>query len=148
MLPLRASINDAFKSAMKNRDEVGKRTLSFLNAAIRRVEVDERRDATETDILEIINKGIKQRRETIAAAEAQGRADIAEAEKAEIAVLQNFLPAQLTEAELVALIDAAIAEAGATSKKDLGKVMTILKPKIAARADGGVVSKMVGAKLP
>ncbi len=147
MLPLRASINDAFKSAMKNRDEVGKRTLSFLNAAIRRVEVDERRDATETDILEIINKGIKQRRETIAAAEAQGRADIAEAEKAEIAVLQNFLPAQLTEAELVALIDAAIAEAGATSKKDLGKVMTILKPKIAARADGGVVSKMVGAKL-
>jgi uncharacterized protein len=148
MLPLRASINDAFKSAMKNRDEVGKRTLSFLNAAIRRVEVDERRDATETDILEIINKGIKQRRETIAAAEAQGRADIAEAEKAEIAVLQNFLPAQLTEAELVALIDAAIAEAGATSKKDLGKVMTILKPKIAARADGGVVSKMVGMKLP
>ena len=148
MLPLRASINDAFKSAMKNRDEVGKRTLSFLNAAIRRVEVDERRDATETDILEIINKGIKQRRETIAAAEAQGRADIAEAEKAEITVLQNFLPAQLTEAELVALIDAAIAEAGATSKKDLGKVMTILKPKIAARADGGVVSKMVGAKLP
>ena len=148
MLPLRASINDAFKSAMKNRDEVGKRTLSFLNAAIRRVEVDERRDATETDILEIINKGIKQRRETIAAAEAQGRADIAEAEKAEIAVLQNFLPAQLTEAELVALIDTAIAEAGATSKKDLGKVMTILKPKIAARADGGVVSKMVGAKLP
>lgn len=148
MLPLRASINDAFKSAMKNRDEVGKRTLSFLNAAIRRVEVDERRDATETDILEIINKGIKQRRETIAAAEAQGRADIAEAEKAEIAVLQNFLPAQLTEAELVALIDAAIAEAGATSKKDLGKVMTILKPRIAARADGGVVSKMVGAKLP
>ena len=148
MLPLRASINDAFKSAMKNRDEVGKRTLSFLNAAIRRVEVDERRDATETDILEIINKGIKQRRETIAAAEAQSRADIAEAEKAEIAVLQNFLPAQLTEAELVALIDAAIAEAGATSKKDLGKVMTILKPKIAARADGGVVSKMVGAKLP
>ena len=148
MLPLRASINDAFKSAMKNRDEVGKRTLSFLNAAIRRVEVDERRDATETDILEIINKGIKQRRETIAAAEAQGRADIAEAEKAEIAVLQNFLPAQLTEAEPVALIDAAIAEAGATSKKDLGKVMTILKPKIAARADGGVVSKMVGAKLP
>ena len=148
MLPLRASINDAFKSAMKNRDEVGKRTLSFLNAAIRRVEVDERRDATETDILEIINKGIKQRRETIAAAEAQGRADIAEAEKAEIAVLQNFLPAQLTEAALVALIDAAIAEAGATSKKDLGKVMTILKPKIAARADGGVVSKMVGAKLP
>ena len=147
MLPLRASINDAFKSAMKNRDEVGKRTLSFLNAAIRRVEVDERRDATETDILEIINKGIKQRRETIAAAEAQGRADIAEAEKAEIAVLQNFLPAQLTEAELVALIDAAIAEAGATSKKDLGKVMTILKPKIAARADGGVVSKLVGSKL-
>ena len=147
MLPLRASINDAFKNAMKNRDEVGKRTLSFLNAAIRKIEVDERRDATETDILEILNKGIKQRRETIAAAEAQNRVDIADSERAEIPVLQQFLPAQLTEAELSDLVNAAIAEAGATSKKDLGKVMTILKPKIASRADGGVVSKLVGSRL-
>lgn len=147
MLPLRASINDAFKAAMKNRDEVGKRTLSFLNAAIRKIEVDERRDATETDILEILNRSIKQRRETIAAAEAQSRTDIADSERAEIPVLQQFLPAQLTESELSDLVNAAIAEAGATSKKDLGKVMTILKPKIASRADGGVVSKLVGSRL-
>jgi len=148
MIPLRATINEAFKNAMKNRDEVGKRTLSFLNAAIRKIEVDERRDATETDILEIINKGIKQRRETIAAAETQSRADIADAERAEITVLQQFLPTQFTEAELSDLVNAAIAEAGATSKKDLGKVMTLLKPRIASRADGGVVSKLVGSRLP
>jgi uncharacterized protein YqeY len=147
MSALRDRINDAYKTAMKARDEVGIRALRLLNADIRKIEVDERREATDADLLAIIQRSIKKRRETIEVAQTQQRSDIADAETAELKVLQQFLPDQLSEADLVAAIDAAIKESGATLKKEQGKVMSLLMPKIQGRADGKLVSRLVGERL-
>jgi uncharacterized protein YqeY len=144
---LRDKINEAYKAAMKGRDEIGIRAIRFLNADIRKLEVDERRDASEADLLAIIQRGIKRRRETIDVATSQQRQDIVDAEAAELKVLQQFLPQQLSEPELVALIDATIAETGATQKKEQGKVMSALMPKLQGRADGKLVAKLVGERL-
>lgn len=147
MAGLRERIAEAYKAAMKGRNEVGVRALRLLNADVRRLEVDERREASESDLLAIIQRSIKKRRETIEVAEAQGRADIAGAEKAELEVLREFLPEQLSEAELAGLVEAAIKEAGATSKKEQGKVMGLLMPRIQGRADGKLAARLVGDRL-
>jgi uncharacterized protein YqeY len=147
MSALRDKINEAYKTAMKGRDEVGVRAIRFLNADIRKLEVDERREASEADLLTIIQRGIKKRRETVEVATAQSRQDIVDAETAELKVLQQFLPQQLSEAEVAALVDAAIKESGATLKKEQGKVMAVLMPKLQGRADGKLVSKLVGERL-
>jgi uncharacterized protein len=147
MSALRDKINEAYKTAMKGRDEVGIRAIRFMNADIRKLEVDERREASEADLLAIIQRGIKRRRETIEVAQAQQRQDIVDAEAAEVNVLQQFLPQQLSEAELVALIESTIAETGAATKKEQGKVMSALMPKLQGRADGKLVAKLVGERL-
>jgi uncharacterized protein YqeY len=147
MNALRDKINDAYKIAMKGRDEVGIRSIRFLNADIRKLEVDERREASEADLLAIIQRGIKRRRETIEVAQSQQRQDIVDAEAAEVKVLQQFLPQQLSEAELVALIDATLKETGASTRKEQGKVMSALMPKLQGRADGKLVAKLVGERL-
>jgi uncharacterized protein YqeY len=147
MSALRDRINEAYKTAMKSRDEIGIRAIRFLNADIRKLEVDERREASDADLLAILQRGITRRRETIEVAQTQQRQDIVDAESAEVKVIQQFLPQQLSEAELVALIEATIAEAGASTKKEQGKVMSVLMPKLQGRADGKLVAKLVGERL-
>jgi uncharacterized protein YqeY len=132
---------------MKARDEIGVRALRLLNSDIRKIEVDERRDATEADLLAIIQRSIKKRRETIDVAKSQSRQDIVDAETSEVAVLQKFLPDQMSESDLVAAVEAAIKEAGATTKTEQGTVMSVLMPKVQGRADGKLVSKLVGERL-
>jgi uncharacterized protein len=144
---LRERINEAYKTAMKARDEIGVRAIRLLNSDIRKIEVDERREATDADLLAILQRSIKKRRETIEVAQSQQRQDIVDAEAAELKVLQQFLPQQLSEADLVALVDAAIKESGAALKKEQGKVMSVLMPKIQGRADGKLVSKLVSDRL-
>jgi uncharacterized protein len=147
MTTLRGSIDAAYKTAMKARDEIGVRTLRLLNADIRKLEVDERREASEQDLLAILQKSVKKRREAIAEAEKLGRAEIVAAESAEAKILEQFLPAQLDEAALIALVEATIKEVGAAAKKDQGKVMGALMPKLQGRADGKLAAKLVGERL-
>jgi uncharacterized protein YqeY len=147
MSQLRDRINEAYKAAMKGKDEVGVRAIRLLNADIRKLEVDERREASEADLMTILQRNIKKRRETIEVAEAQQRRDIVDAETSELEVLRRFLPAQLSEPDLVALIESAIKECGAATRKEQGKVMGLLMPRIQGKADGKLVAKLVGDRL-
>lgn len=147
MPTIREAINEAYKAAMKSHDEAGVRALRLLNSDLKKLEIDERRPATEPEIQQAIQRGIKKRRETIDVAQAQGRQDIVDAEAAEVKVLERFLPQQLGEAELVAIVEATIKEVGATTKREQGKVMAALMPKVQGRADGKLVAKLVGERL-
>jgi hypothetical protein len=122
-------------------------TLRMVSAAIKQKEVDERRSLEDADVLAILDKMVKQRRESLEQYESAGRDDLASAERAEIALIGEFLPQPLTDAEIDALIDAAIDETGAESVRDMGKVMGIIKPKAQGRADMGAVSGRVKEKL-
>ena len=135
------------KAAMRAKDSARLGTVRLLLAAMKQKEVDERVVLTDADILAIIDKMVKQRRESIAQFEKAARNDLADGEKAEIAVLSAYLPQQLSEAEVGAAIAEAIRESGAAGVKDMGKVMAVLKPKLAGRADMGKVSGLVKAKL-
>ncbi len=152
-MTLKERLSEDLKAAMRagEKDKLG--VLRLISAAIKQKEVDElspeARAAGMDDatVLGVIEKMIKQRRESIAAFEAGNRADLADKEKAEIAIIQPYLPAQLGEAELDAIIAAAIAEVGAATVKDMGKVMAIVKGKAAGRADMGAVGAKIKAKL-
>lgn len=147
MSTTRKSIDDALKTAMKARDSATVDTLRFLNAALRKIEVDERRTLSEGDVVQVIQKTIKRMNESVDAAVAAGREDVAAPERAQRAVLQRFLPAQLDEAALIAVVEAAIAESGATLRKEQGKVMAVLMPRIAGVADGKLAAKLVSERL-
>lgn len=144
---LKDRINEDMKAAMRAKDAPRLGAIRFLQAAIKQKEVDERVTADDAAILAIVDKLIKQRRDSIAQFEQAGRADLADKEKAELALLQGYLPQQLTEAELAAAIDAAVAEAGAGGPSAMGKVMAALKPRIAGRADIAKASALVKQKL-
>jgi len=135
------------KDAMRAKETARLGTVRLLLSAMKQKEVDERVVLTDADILAIIDKMVKQRRESIAQFEKAGRNDLAEVEKAEIAVLSAYLPQQLSEAEVAAAIAAAIVETGAAGAKDMGKVMGLLKPRLAGKTDMGKVSGLVKAKL-
>ena len=135
------------KAAMRAKETARLGTIRLLLAAMKQKEVDERVELTDADVLSIIEKMLKQRRESIAQFEKAGRNDLADTEKAEIAVLSAYLPQQLSEAEVAAAIAAAIAEAGAAGAKDMGKVMGLLKSRLAGKTDMGKVSGLVKAKL-
>ena len=135
------------KTAMRARDTARLGTVRLLLSAMKQKEVDERVELTDADILAIIDKMVKQRRESIAQFEKAARNDLADAEKAEIAVLSAYLPQQLSEAEVAKAIEVAIAETGAGSAKEMGKVMGLLKARLAGRTDMGRVSGLVKAKL-
>lgn len=135
------------KTAMRAKDTARLGTVRLLLAAMKQKEVDERVVLTDADVLAIIDKMVKQRRESIAQFEKAGRQDLADAEKAEIAVLAAYLPQQMSEAEVAQAIAAAIAESGASGAKDMGKVMGLLKSRLAGRTDMGKVSGLVKAKL-
>src|ERR1700676_460273 len=138
-----ADMNAARRAAQNER--LG--TVRMILAGIKQREVDERVSLDDTQVLAVIDKMVKQRKESIAQFAAGGRADLVEKEKAEIALLQEYLPAQLSPAEIEALISAAIATTGAVSLKDMGKVMGALKSELAGRADMGVVSARIKQKL-
>lgn len=144
---LKDRINEDMKSAMRAKDAARLGAIRFLQAAIKQKEVDERVVADDAAILAIIEKLSKQRRDSIAQFEQAGRQDLADKEKAELALLQGYLPQQLSETELSAAIDAAIAESGAAGPAAMGKVMAALKPRIAGRADIGQASALVKQKL-
>jgi hypothetical protein len=135
------------KAAMRARDSARLSAVRLLLAAMKQKEVDERIELGDAEVLGIIDRMIKQRRESIAQFEKAGRNDLAENEKFEIAVLSGYLPQQLSEAQIGQEVAAAIAQAGAAGVKDMGKVMGLLKPKLAGKADMGKVSGLVKAKL-
>jgi uncharacterized protein YqeY len=146
-MTLKARVTEDMKAAMRAHDAARLSTIRLLLAAIKQREVDERIELTDADVLAVIDKMVKQRKDSIAQFEAGRREDLAAAERAEIAVLSTYLPAQLSDAEIDAEIAAAIAASGAGGLAGIGKVMGILKPKLAGRADLGVVSAKVKAKL-
>ena len=144
---LKDKITEDMKTAMRAKETARLGTVRLLLSAMKQKEVDERVELTDADILSIIEKMLKQRRESIAQFEKAGRNDLAEVEKAEIAVLSGYLPQQMSEAEVAEAIAAAIKETGAAGPKDMGKVMGLLKPRLAGRTDMGKLSVSVKAKL-
>jgi uncharacterized protein YqeY len=135
------------KAAMRAKDAARLSAIRLLLAAIKQREVDERIELDDAAVLGVIDKMIKQRRESITQFEKASRTDLADAEKAEIKVLSAYLPAQMGDAELAQAVSAAIAESGASGVKDMGKVMALLKPRLAGKADMGKVSALVKTKL-
>lgn len=146
-MTLKERITEDMKSAMRASDKERLSTIRMVQAAIKQREVDERIALDDAQVLAVLEKMVKQRRESIAAFEQGGRADLADKEKAEIQILAAYLPEQLSEAEVDALIQSAIAETGAASMKDMGKVMGAVKAKAAGRADMGAVSARIKAAL-
>ena len=144
---LKTRITDDMKAAMRARESARLSTIRLLLAAIKQREVDERKEMTDADVLSVVDKMIKQRKDSVAQFEAGKREDLAAVERAEIEVLQGYLPAQATEAEIDAMIAEAIAATGAAGPAGIGKVMAIVKPKLAGKADLGAVSAKVKAKL-
>ena len=146
-MTLKTRIQDDMKDAMRAKDTARLSTVRLLLAAIKQREVDERKDMGDADVLSIVDKMIKQRKDSVAQFEAGKREDLAAIERAEIVVLQGYLPAQASEAEIDAMIAETIAATGAAGPAGIGKVMAIVKPKLAGRADIGAVSAKVKARL-
>jgi uncharacterized protein YqeY len=146
-MTLKAKITDDMKNAMRAKDTARLSTIRMLLAAVKQKEVDERRELSDGDVLAVIDKMIKQRRDSIAQFEAGNRPDLAAAERAELDVLGAYLPKPFTEGEIDAMIGEAITRTGAIGAAGMGKVMAELKPKLAGRADMGAVSSKVKAKL-
>ena len=146
-MSLKARVTDDMKNAMRARDTARLGTIRLLLAAVKQREVDERIELDDAAISSIVEKLIKQRKDSISQFQAAGRDDLVAAEQAELVVLQAYLPEQLSSAEVEAAVTAAIAESGASSAKDMGKVMGLLKPRLAGRADMGQVSALIKAQL-
>jgi uncharacterized protein len=144
---LKERLTEDMKSAMKGAEKQRLSTIRMAQAAIKQREVDERTEMTDADVLAIIDKMIKQRKDSIAQFEAGNRKDLADAERAEVTVLSAYQPAALTDAEIDAAIAAAIAKTGATGPAGMGKVMAELKPQLAGRADMAAVSARTKARL-
>ena len=146
-MSLKAKITEDMKAAMRAKDAPRLSAIRLLLAAMKQREVDERIELSNADILGIIEKMLKQRRDSVTQYEAGGRQDLADVEKFEIGVLSGYMPQQLSEAEIAGEVAAAVAAAGAKGMQDMGKVMAVLKPKLAGRADMARVSSLVKAKL-
>ena len=146
-MSLRDRITEDMKSAMRSKEAARLSALRLLLAAMKQREVDERITLSDTDVIAVIEKMIKQRRDSIAQYEAAGRQDLSDAEKFELSVLQGYMPQALSDAEVAAQIESAIRATGASGPQDMGKVMAQLKPALAGRADMGRVSGLVKARL-
>ncbi|WP_105900715.1 GatB/YqeY domain-containing protein [Vibrio gangliei] len=140
-------LKDEQKLAMKAKDKARLGTIRLALSAIKQREVDEQITLSDDDILAVLTKMVKQRRDSVTQYEAANRQDLADAEKAEITVLEEFMPQPLSDEEVAALIDKAITESGAAGMQDMGNVMGVLKPQLQGRADMGKVSGLVRAKL-
>ncbi len=146
-MSLKIKISDDMKAAMRAKESERLATIRLLQAAIKQKEVDERIELTDDQVLAVIDKMVKQRKDSITQFEAGGRQDLADIEKAELVVLSAYMPAALSDAEVQAEVAAAVAAVGAAGPQDMGKVMGVLKPKLAGRADMTAVSAMVKAAL-
>ena len=144
---LKDQIQDAMKTAMKGGDKERLAVIRLMLSAIKQVEVDERIELDDTRVLGILDKMVKQRRESISQFQSGGREDLVTREQAEIDVISDYLPQALGEAEIDSIINQAISETGAASMKDMGKVMAIVKPQITGRADMGAVSGKIKSLL-
>lgn len=144
---IKGQILEDMKTAMRGQEKERLATIRLILAALKQREVDERIELTDENVLAILDKMLKQRRESIAQFETANRADLVKKEKDEIDIIQHYLPAQLSEAEVATFIDLAIKESGATTARDMGKVMGVLKPKLQGRADIALVSLKVKARL-
>ncbi|OGA02861.1 MAG: glutamyl-tRNA amidotransferase [Betaproteobacteria bacterium RIFCSPLOWO2_02_64_14] len=146
-MTLKSRINDDIKNAMRAGDARRRDALRLLLAALKQREVDERKELADGDIIAVIEKMLKQRRDSIAQFEKGGRQDLADAEKFELEVLQAYMPQALSDAEIAAAVVAAMSDTGAAGPADMGRVMAALKAKLAGRADMGKVSALVKSKL-
>jgi uncharacterized protein YqeY len=144
---LKTRIQDDIKAAMKAKEKARLATLRLISAAIKQREVDERTELDDTQVLAVLEKMIKQRRDSITQYQSAGRQELAEQEQSEIAIIEAYMPEGLSDEEIAAMIEAAIGETGAASMRDMGKVMGLLKPKMQGRADIGKVSGLVKQKL-
>jgi uncharacterized protein YqeY len=144
---LKGRITEDIKTAMKAGEKDRLKVLRLISAAIKQVEVDERRDLDDADVLGILNKMVKQRRDSITQYTDGNRKDLADIEQQEIEIIENYLPEQLSEDELDELVDEAIATTGAEGIRDMGKVMGAIKSKAQGRADMGIVGAKVKARL-
>ena len=146
-MSLKQRLTDDMKAAMKSGDKDTLGVIRLVNAAIKQREVDERIELDDAAVIAVLEKGVKQRKDSISQFEAANREDLAAIERAEMAVIERYLPAKMGEAEIRAAIDDAVAESGATGPADMGKLMAVLKPKLAGQADMGQVSAMVKQRL-
>ena len=146
-MSLKQQINEDMKSAMRAKETARLGAIRLLLAAMKQREVDERIELTDADVVAIIEKMLKQRRDSISQYKAANRQDLVDVEEFEVSVLQTYMPQQFSEAEIASAIAEAIAATGAAGPQDMGKVMGVVKPKLAGRADMGKVSALVKTKL-
>jgi len=146
-MSMKQQLTDDMKAAMKAGEKHKLGVIRLINAAIKQKEVDERVELDDTAVIAVLDRMVKQRKDSVTQFVAASREDLAEIERAEIVVIEAYLPAKMGEAEIVAAIQAAIAETGATGAADMGKLMGALKPKLAGQADMGLVSKLVKQQL-
>lgn len=146
-MSLKIRINDDLKTAMRGGDAARRDAIRLVLAAMKQREVDERKELSDADIIAIVDKMLKQRRESIALFEKGGRQDLADKEKFELGVLQAYMPQALSDAEIEGAVAAAIQESGARGPSDMGKAMAVLKPRLAGRADMSKVSALVKSRL-
>ncbi|HDS1512373.1 GatB/YqeY domain-containing protein [Stenotrophomonas maltophilia] len=142
-MSMKQQLTEDMKAAMKAGEKHKLGVIRLINAAIKQREVDERIELDDTAVIAVLDKMVKQRKDSVSQYEAANREDLAEIERAEIVVIEAYLPAKMGEAEIVAAIQAAIAETGASGPADMGKLMGALKPRLAGQADMGLVSKLV-----
>ncbi|WP_339858488.1 GatB/YqeY domain-containing protein [Pseudohongiella acticola] len=144
---LKLQLTEAMKNAMRAKDKARLGTVRLALAEVKRIEVDERIEPDDARVLSILEKMIKQRRESIRQYESAGRQDLADIEQSEIEVLQTFMPQPLSDSEIDAIVNQALADTGASSVQDMGKVMAAVKPQMAGRADMGAVGQLIKSKL-
>ena len=146
-MALRERLNEDMKTAMKSHEQEKLGALRLLLAAVKQREVDERITLDDAGVIAVVEKMIKQRRDSVSQFEKGARQDLADKEKFEIAILEGYLPPQLSQAEIESIVADAVASTGAKSAADMGKVMGVVKPRLAGRADMGKVSALVKARL-
>ncbi|CAB9545063.1 Transamidase GatB domain protein [Bathymodiolus brooksi thiotrophic gill symbiont] len=147
MSKLKKRITDDMKSAMKAKDKDALKAIRMILGAIKQIEVDERIELDDTQVLTVIQKMVKQRKDSISQFQEANRSDLVEVEEAELVIINNYMPKQLTEDEIAVVVDKVITDSGASSMQDMGKLMGLLKGQLAGKADMGVVSKLIKSKL-
>jgi hypothetical protein len=146
-MTLSERLNEDMKQAMKSQDKFRLSVIRMIRSSIKNIEIDQRRTLDDGEVIDILSREIKQRKDALQEFEKAGRSDLVESAQAEIAIISEYLPKQLTEEELQSIIQETIREVGASSKADLGKVMSALMPRIKGRADGKLVNRLVQQQL-
>lgn len=146
-MTLKQKLQEDLKTSMKNKDTLRKSVITLIRSSIKQVEVDKRIELNDDDVIDIISKQLKQRNDTLEQFLDAGREDLVEETRSEIEVLKEYLPQQLSEEELNEIVKQTISEVGATSMKDMGKIMSVIKPKTKGRADGKLINKLVKENL-